>query len=259
MIYKNLLLAKNLYITLFFALVILIMSMIFVPAAHAVDNDNDEEIAKEMATLFRAARTVISEYQGLINDSEVGYKGVDADFVIKQTKMNYKKATGRDLTIDLGTRKGRFLQAELDAIRVVMDKNQDLINEKGRGFKGFLPAVFAANVADKTSDILSGQAEIKLTAPREYVRNRKNRPDKWEANVIENMFKSPTHPKDKPFSEVTEKKGKKVFRFILPEYYKEGCLTCHGDPKGERDITGGKKEGGKLGELGGAISIIIYK
>ena len=36
------------------------------------------------------------------------------------------------------------------------------------------------------------------------------------------------------------------------------CLNCHGDPKGELDITGGKKEGGQLGELGGAISVVIY-
>ena len=30
-------------------------------------------------------------------------------------------------------------------------------------------------------------------------------------------------------------------------------------PKGERDITGGKKEGGQLGELGGAISVLIFQ
>ena len=54
------------------------------------------------------------------------------------------------------------------------------------------------------------------------------------------------------------KKGKQAFRLILPEYYKESCLGCHGGPKGERDITGGKKEGGVLGELGGAISVAIY-
>jgi hypothetical protein len=35
-------------------------------------------------------------------------------------------------------------------------------------------------------------------------------------------------------------------------------LVCHGGPKGEKDITGGKKEGGKPGDLGGAISGAIY-
>ncbi|MEE8532920.1 MAG: hypothetical protein V3S95_05135 [Alphaproteobacteria bacterium] len=35
--------------------------------------------------------------------------------------------------------------------------------------------------------------------------------------------------------------------------------TLHGEPKGERDATGDKKEGGQLGELGGAISVAIYQ
>jgi len=90
------------------------------------------------------------------------------------------------------------------------------------------------------------------------VRNRANRPDKWESEVIEGTFKSAGYDK-KYVSEVTQKKGKDAFRLILPEYYKESCLSCHGDPKGELDITGGKKEGGKLGELGGAISVTLYK
>ena len=238
-----------------FVLMGLVAGTFSVPTAWA----SDEATAKEMATLFRAARAVIGKHQKHINDPEVGDKGLSADSVIEQAKANYKKATGYDLVVDPETQAGEFLQAELDAIRAIMDENQDLINEKGKGLKGFLPAVFAANIADRTSAILSGRAEIKLTAPKEYVRNRKNRPDKWEANVIETMFKSPDHPKDKTFSEETQKDGKQVFRFILPEYYKESCLNCHGDPKGELDITGGKKEGGKLGDLGGAISVTIYK
>jgi hypothetical protein len=45
---------------------------------------------------------------------------------------------------------------------------------------------------------------------------------------------------------------------MIPEYYGDSCLACHGVPKGAVDITGGKKEGGVLGELGGAISVVIY-
>ncbi|MCJ8300328.1 MAG: hypothetical protein MJK13_15530 [Pseudomonadales bacterium] len=47
-------------------------------------------------------------------------------------------------------------------------------------------------------------------------------------------------------------------RFILSKYYEQSYLACHGGRKGERDISGGRKEGGVLGELGGAISKIIY-
>ena len=55
-----------------------------------------------------------------------------------------------------------------------------------------------------------------------------------------------------------KKNGKQAYRLILPEYYKQSCLACHGQPKGAIDITGGKKEGGRLGELGGAISVVIF-
>ena len=130
---------------------------------------------------------------------------------------------------------------------------------KASALKGFLPAVFARLVAENFSVSVGGQASLKLTAPKSYVRNRRNRPDKWESNIIESKLKTADHPKNKHIAELSDIKGKKAFRVILPEYYGASCLGCHGDPKGERDITGGEKEGGKLGELGGAISVAIFK
>jgi hypothetical protein len=41
----------------------------------------------------------------------------------------------------------------------------------------------------------------------------------------------------------------------VPEYYVASCLSCHGTPKGEIDVTGYPKEGAALGDLGGVISI----
>ena len=96
------------------------------------------------------------------------------------------------------------------------------------------------------------------SAPRwRKFRNRRNRPDAWESKIIEEQFRSASYEKNKPFAERADYKGTEAYRFILPEYYGESCLSCHGQPKGERDITGGMKEGGKLGELGGAISLVI--
>ena len=37
----------------------------------------------------------------------------------------------------------------------------------------------------------------------------------------------------------------------------EACLQCHGEPAGELDVTGTRKEGWKMGDIGGAISIIM--
>ncbi len=44
---------------------------------------------------------------------------------------------------------------------------------------------------------------------------------------------------------------------MMPIYYSEDCLACHGNPKGFLDISGYPREGAQAGELAGAISIQI--
>ena len=222
--------------------------------------DDLEQVALNLVTLLRSARAVISDNQGHINDASLGDKGLTGAAVVAKAKENFKKATGHDISEYLGKGlQGELLQVELDAIAAVMTEAQEVINEKGRGFKGFLPAIFARQVTEKFRAGTSKKADLKLTAPKNYVRNRANKPDKWEHAVIEERFKSDGYPTGQPFGEKAMKKGRPAYRLILPEYYKASCLSCHGDPKGERDITGGKKEGGKLGELGGAISVAIFE
>lgn len=217
---------------------------------------SNESISQELTTLYRAARKVISDNQSHINNAELGDKGLSGKAVSAIALENYAKVAGSKLNVNTMT---EAQKAMLVAVENVMNENQALINEKGVGFKGFLPAIFARQVADAFTSKMSGKIKIKLTAPKSYVRNRANRPDAWENNIIETLFKQADHPKGKFFAEQSEVKGQAAFRFILPEYYGASCLNCHGEPKGERDITGGKKEGGVLGELGGAISLIIYQ
>ena len=228
-----------------------LISAIFVFALSALPLKamaNDEASALALAEYFRAARGVIAKNQALINDASKGDKGLSGDAVVSAANAAYKGST--DVAL---------IKSLQDSVKAVMGEAQDLINEKGVGFKGFLPAVFAGQVAKNFSASQAGKAEIKLTAPKDYVRNRANKPDKWEEDAIEKSFKSAGWEKGKTVSESTKKGGKDAFRLILPEYYGEACLSCHGEPKGELDITGGKKEGGKLGELGGAISVTLYK
>lgn len=253
---------KNKYLpgTDIFYLPILIFSFfITVPAQAALSQKDKVDIGTEITTIYRAARAVIANNQKLINDASKGDKGLTADVVITRTKENYKKATGKSFKMaTAGSLKAEAQVALINSIKEVMHNAQPLINEKGKGLKGFLPAIFAKQIGDGFNMNISGKAYIKLTAPKSYVRNRANRPDKWEANVIENKFKDPGYEKNKVFVADDQHRGKPAFRLILPEYYKKSCLSCHGDPKGSKDITGGKKEGGKLGDLGGAISFVIY-
>lgn len=237
---------STLYLNLFCCSLFIIFSDLAIAKSNT-------EISTELTSIFRAARKVISVNQAHINDASVGDKGLSADVVATKTKRNYKAATRHALTLDSDAKK-----AMMHAVKEVMDASQDLINEKGVGLKGLLPAIFARQVATKFSQKMKGKMTIKLTAPKQYVRNRANHPDTWEHSTIEERFKQTDYERGKPFSQKTKHKGKEVFRFILPEYYDRSCLNCHGQPKGARDITGGRKEGGVLGELGGAISIVIY-
>lgn len=227
---------------------------VFVAVGSVVEaSPEKEKQAQELSTLFRSARKVISDNQNLINDPEKGDKGLKGKAVATQAKANYKAATGKDLPDT------PELLSMLKAVEEVMAQAQPLINEKGKGFKGFLPAVFARQVASKFSTAQAGKITIKLTAPRNYLRNRRNRPDTWESDVIEKRFRSATWKKGQTFAETGTVKGKSAYRFMLPEYYGQSCLGCHGKPKGERDITGGLKDGGVLNELGGAISVSIFE
>lgn len=234
---------------------ILLASLIatLLPTTGPAAPSEQEKTAQDVATLFRAARKVVSDSQAVINDAEKGDKGLSGQIVVAKTKENYQAAAGKPVNeTDL------VMKMMLESVAAVMTDAQPLINEKGKGFKGFLPAVFARQMAELTSEKLQGKVFIKLTAPKDLLRNRANRPDEWETSVMEKQFRAAGWENGRSFGENGEHKGKPGFRLALPEYYGQSCLNCHGGPKGDRDITGGLKDGGKLNDLGGAISVVIY-
>jgi hypothetical protein len=227
--------------------------------AEAPAAGEDVVIAQSLAQMLQAARTVISNHQDLINNPDIGEKHLTGQVVLDQATKSYAAATGRDpATIDPNSRQGRLLQAMMSAIVAATDENQATINKKGTGFKGFIPAVFARLVGEDFNQMAKGDAEVKVTAPAELVRNRKARPDAWEAQIIKAKLLDPQWPKGQSFSAVVDTNNRPAFRVMVPEYYAASCLVCHGSPKGEMDITGYPKEGGKLGDLGAVISITLY-
>lgn len=229
-------------------------------AGSATAATDEEEIALQLAEMLRAARAVISSKQYVINDPTIGDKGLTGDVVLAETVAIFKQTTGMDpTTIDPNSRLGQLFQAQMAAIREVVDEAQGTINQPDLGFKGFVPAVFARLVNERFEEKAGDRARIKVTAPAVLVRNRLALPDAWEAEHIESQLLAPDWPGGQIFSTVAESNGREAFRVLVPEYYTEGCLTCHGEPKGEIDITGYPKEGGKLGDLGGVISITLFR
>jgi len=223
-------------------------------------DDEDVKIAVSLAKLLQAGRSVISSSQTLINDPDRGDKGLTGNVVLAAAIEKYRKATGVDpASVDPASREGRLLQAEMASIKEVMDENQALINEKGSGFKGFIPATFARLVTERLQEKVGDVAEIKVTAPPNLVRNRKSRPDDWEKSVIESKFLAPGWPRGQLFWQLATSKGRDAFRVMVPEYYSASCLSCHGPKKGDMDITGYPKEGASEGDLGGVISITLFR
>lgn len=225
-----------------------------VPAA-----EGDEAVARMLAEMLRAARTVVGDNQALINDPDIGDKGLDGEAVLADALGRFERATGA-LPDDLppGSREARLVEAMADSVREVLDEHQDVINAEDVGFKGFIPALVGRLVSERFGEKVGDEARIRVTAPEPLVRNRRSRPDAFEREVIESRLGRADWPQGQAYTEITEAGGQTAFRMLVPEYYTEGCLACHGGPAGEIDITGYPKEGGSLGDLGGVISITLF-
>jgi hypothetical protein len=94
---------------------------------------------------------------------------------------------------------------------------------------------------------------LKQTAPEHLLRNAGNKPDSFEAEHMKAL--SEASFQGNAGTVISKIDGKNSVRVLLPLFYEKTCLSCHGEPKGERDISGYPKEGGKEGQLGGAISV----
>lgn len=223
-------------------------------------NAADLDIAMRLADLLRAARSVISAKQPLINSLEPADKGLNGERVLAQALDLYHQRRGERPMAGLADAVDRSLiVAQMRAIREVVDDNQAVINRADIAFKGFVPAVFARLVNERFSTTMDRHARLKVTAPRQFVRNRTALPDAWENEVIDTRLDRPDWPSGQAVVERVESGGRPALRVLVPEYFSPGCLSCHGEPAGSMDITGYPKEGRRLGDLGSVISITLFR
>jgi general secretion pathway protein A len=213
---------------------------------------NEAEAGELLVKLLQVGRSVISSYQELINDPNKGNKGFTADYMAEKMIEKYKETAKIDLTKPGSTPHYRLLMTLVESGKEVIGEAQPIINKQGIGFKGMIPAVWGR----KTGERFGQKTGIRLKLTAIDYRYPGNKPDDFESEVLK-LFSDPSYPKGKEYSRTAVVDGKPAFRMMMPEYTGASCLKCHGDPKGERDMTGNKKEGLKEGGLAGAISLVI--
>ncbi|MEY4706095.1 MAG: hypothetical protein RL042_2300 [Nitrospirota bacterium] len=221
----------------------------------AVDRAEAEETARLLAKLLKAGRLVIEQNQLLIDDQHKGNKGFTPEVFEQQLVQEFRQQTGIDLakiqstpaSISLPSLAKELLPAFVLASKEVVRDAQVVINQRGIGYKNFIPATYGSQAAAR----FSKQSRVRLKQTTLEPRNPKNEPDDYEASVLKWLSGRPRA--EAYVSELTDQG--QTLRVVMPIYYVPACLTCHGEPKGDLDISGYPKEGHRDGDLAGAITV----
>ncbi len=234
----------------FVILTVFVMGLGITPAW----SGEDQSVADELTILLKASRAVLVQNKPLIKNPQKA--GIGVDKFMAFTLGNYEKATGKKFKTgsgNLGKAQSQLIQAIKQVVGDVVSGKDKALDPKGR----FLPAIFARKAASKFGEVSGGKMTLKLTTRDDYLVNASNKADAWEKSIIDGKFLKQGWKKGQSFSQVTTHSGKKAFRLISPEYYKKGCMGCHGGENGSKIHA--SKMPGIEGQLGGAISVSIYK
>jgi methyl-accepting chemotaxis protein len=131
-----------------------------------------------------------------------------------------------------------WFSANLDSM--VPDRNFKTLNQ--------VPVVVAWSVAQQYAN----SQDMEFHTPSLTPRDPKHQPDPFERRALEAFQKD---PELKEFSERENDNGKDFMRYAQAVRLTQDCLVCHGDPAGEKDPFGYRKEGMKAGDLRGAFTV----
>jgi general secretion pathway protein A len=230
------------------SLVLCLGSLLPLPAGAA----GEGELADLLIKMVQAGRKVMAEHQVAINNPDLADKGFTPEIFEKEITQHYLAMAKYDLSQPQKTPQDKLVHALLQAGKEVVADHQPAINRPGIAYKNFIPALWAR----KTGDKFEKATGIRLRLTSANYRYQGNKPDDFEAEVLK-LFEDNGYPKGKNYSRTTMQEGKPVLRVLAPEYASKACLSCHGEPKGQRDISGNGKEGWKEGDLAGAISLTM--
>jgi len=214
--------------------------------------EETEKTAQYLATLLNVGRLIVERNQKLIDDPQKGDKGFTPEVFERQVLDEFLRQTNIDLkhlSSHLPSLAKELLPTLLQSSKEVVADAQLVINQRGIGYKNFIPATFGSQAARK----FSNRSHVKIKQTTLNPRNLKNTPDSYEEYVLRRLATQPAS--HIPITEWID--NETTLRALTPIYYSHDCLACHGSPKGILDISGYPREGAQEGDLAGAISVQI--
>jgi len=165
------------------------------------------------------------------------------------TSHSLKQQTEKELV-----EKGQVLSQQMGAVWSFMSANQEQLQEIAYTEQGSYYGLHCAIVGRSIGMIFSRESNYTTRFVNFSPRNLADSPDEFEAAAL-SVFNADLGTKE--YYAFSEFNGVDVFRYSAPMEIQETCLECHGEPAGEVDVTGFPKEGWNIGDIGGAISIVI--
>ena len=166
----------------------------------------------------------------------------------------WSSATQRTQTENELREKGTALAQQMNAVWDFMSMNQSKFTQIAFYKDGTYQGLHCAIAGRSISKSFTSESNYTTRFVNFNPRNMADEPDAYDIEALEAFIADPSL---KDYSGFLEHDGEEVFRYLAPMKITKTCLECHGEPVGEIDITGYPKEGWKIGDMGGAISIIM--
>ena len=154
----------------------------------------------------------------------------------------------------------RMLVSEMDAVWDFVSINQYTINHTSQGEYDF-KRLHCAIAGKAVAALFSRGSDYSIRFTNLNPRNFYNAPDDYERAALEGFYANaasrPTEMAQEEVYGFGGDAGGSVFRYVRSMVYDSECMECHGTPKGEIDVTGYPKEGAHIGDIAGAVSVVV--
>ena len=145
------------------------------------------------------------------------------------------------------------LSDQMDAVWDYVDENQPATNvyvrELGEQARGLVCVSAVKSIARQ----FSRENETEISVVSLHPRNAEDSADAFEQEALEAF--AADKALDSYSGVATGEDGESYYYYLRPRRITAACLTCHGDPAGEKDPLGYEKEGYTTGMVAGAVSV----